>query len=94
MRQSAELSASLVFAVASVAVESGLRMSPGGGRKVKRPWAHNLLGRDVPTRTADPVGTKYVEGFGHARSQVPTTTGMVKVGLRSGPIAQHSNIRE
>ena len=68
MRQSAELSASLVFAVASVAVESGLRMSPGGGRKVKRPWAHNLLGRDVPTRTADPVGTKYVEGFAHARS--------------------------
>ena len=67
-RQSAELSASLVFAVASVAVESGLRMSPGGGRKVKRPWAHNLLGRDVPTRTADPVGTKYVEGFAHTRS--------------------------
>ena len=50
----------------------------------------------MPTRTgtADPVGTKYVEGFAHARSQVPTTTGMVKVGLRSGPIAQHSNIRE
>ena len=32
-----------VFAVASVAVESGLRMSSGGGRKVERPWAHNLL---------------------------------------------------
>ena len=44
-----------VFAVASVAVESGLRMSSGGGRKVERPWAHNLLkilGSEVPRSTA------------------------------------------